>query len=177
MDEFQYPVTIRDQNLTGHPSTLTHSTSCTSVCGCWGTSLSKCHHGVSVNPCCASHPHSRFACVGTVSSMSVMLTTWCLCNTHTESNRGFPGPHPLLHMCWPVSLSKLSLSVPLSASRCISLYVLLTRLWSTVRHGVVIFLCVAGDSRRWTDWLSIFQILDSFLQVRQQFCPVWRQHW
>lgn len=70
--EFRCPLAIRDQHLTGFPFTHTHYTSSESVhvivswCVCagvlarWGTALSKCHHRVSVNQCCASHPHSRF---------------------------------------------------------------------------------------------------------------------
>lgn len=54
-------------------------------------------------------------CVGTVSSMSVLIAvTPCLCNPRTETKWGFPSPHLLRHICT-------------------SLYPLSARLWG-VRH-------------------------------------------
>lgn len=126
--------TSASQASLSHTHTHAHGTSCVCVCICiawllfWGNFfLSKCHHGVSVNQCCASHPHSRFAvlCVGN------RLLDECdarVCVMHTHRNKphqGFPGLPPLQHICqrrlsvhlW-ITFYCLSLSPSLSLLGC-----------------------------------------------------------
>lgn len=77
---------------------------------------------ISVVP--VTHTAGLCFCVGTVSSMSVMMAICCLCNPHTETNWGFPDPHPLLHICQPFSPS-ICTSVFICPSVCIPLYLTL----------------------------------------------------
>lgn len=80
------------------PLAHTHSTSC--VCEfpsrlAKAQLLSKCHRRVSVSPCCAGLPHSRFAplCGQPVPAISASLTERCVDPPNTKK-WGFPLPTP-----------------------------------------------------------------------------------
>ncbi len=149
VDKYRCPLTIRDQHLAGLPShtpTAPAVRVCVSVCvyasalSCSPAEVQLCLNATnecqSVHVVPVSHTAGLRYCVGTVSSMGVMIAMSCFCNPHTETNRGFPGPHPLRHICQPISLS-VSMSVfihILSASRCNSLHSLSARLRSPVRY-------------------------------------------
>lgn len=189
VDERQCPLAIRDQHLTGLPFTHTHSPSCWSVyvCVCLmvcelvcllseAQLLSKCHHG-EWQPVCVvpvTHTAGLRYCVGTVSSLSVPIAvTSCLCNPHTETLWGFPGPHLLRRICQAVSLSICTTVSPVSAwlwGLCHSSYQLGALLpyswwcktnkidsqfasWVTYcRWGCTIVSCMTSAQSTWVDW-------------------------
>lgn len=85
---------MRDRHLAGLPFAHTHSTSCVCVREfpsrlAKAQLLSKCHRRVSVSPCCAGLPRSRFAplCGRPVPAISASITELCVNPPNTKKVR------------------------------------------------------------------------------------------
>lgn len=114
---------MRDRHPAGLPFAHTHSTSCVCVCDfprrlAKAQLLSKCHRRVSVGPCCAGLPHSRFAplCGQPVPAISASITERCVNPAQHRKKVRLPPARAHSATSVPSTLQRTSLRPP--AGRC-----------------------------------------------------------